>query len=64
MVDIARLETGLLERVASRRLSKLGGMPQPRIVTFREGIEAQVLIDGERQVTSADAKRALNPVEM
>ncbi len=63
MIDFASLHAGALERDFSRRGADLGRNARPRLVGLGEGVERDVLLDGQGEMTPGDSERALDFVE-
>src|ERR1019366_8270940 len=63
MIDIGGYKTGLAERGFDGFFAEIGRAFDPLVVHLRERIECAVILHRERQMTSANTDRAMQPLE-
>ena len=63
VIDFASVHAGPLECDFSGRGSDFGRHPRPRFVGLGEGVERDVLLDRQGEMTPGDSERALDFVE-
>ena len=63
MIDIGGFETGLAECGFDRLLAEIARAFDPLVVHLGERIECAIIFHWDREVTSANADRAMQPIE-